>query len=509
MTEHGFSASRIQAEVMKLLGADPEYIAFVAQNTKEYKAFVQNEIKNTIKQARENGYALVSEAGNMAYNSDLSMWKQAGVDLEKPNSLSQIMGAFEKQTADGLKNLTKTTGFKNTAFGFTPIQHLYQKELDFALLKVASGAFSYDQVVNDCVHRLAQSGLRTIDYASGRSYQLDTAAKMCVRTGLSQLSGKITEANIEKTGVDLVITSQHMGSRPEHAVWQNKVFSYSGKNKKYPDFVTVTGYGSVEGLKGANCAHDFFPFWEGISVIPEDIKEPPPVIVNGKEYTYYQATQRQRSMERNIRATKREIEAQKAIGGDTTELGKSLRQQTADYHSFSSAVDNRLRVVSGSSDLTKTKSYKDAIRAAERRNAGALTGKKDPLGKKREAHAELYYEEMRNRRPSYIIRRISKNTGISENVAKNIYDHMFTQEHLFRSGKIKMFDPDYDMAESFRRILEGKDIKPHDIIMLKHENLELNLMKKYNIAYEDAHELAERKYNYSKALLAFLEEIGG
>lgn len=514
MTEHGFSASRIQAEVMKLLGADPEYIAFVAQNTKEYKAFVQNEIKNTIKQARENGYALVSEAGNMAYNSDLSMWKQAGVDLEKPNSLSQIMGAFEKQTADGLKNLTKTTGFKNTAFGFTPIQHLYQKELDFALLKVASGAFSYDQVVNDCVHRLAQSGLRTIDYASGRSYQLDTAAKMCVRTGLSQLSGKITEANIEKTGVDLVITSQHMGSRPEHAVWQNKVFSYSGKNKKYPDFVTVTGYGSVEGLKGANCAHDFFPFWEGISVIPEDIKEPPPVIVNGKEYTYYQATQRQRSMERNIRATKREIEAQKAIGGDTTELGKSLRQQTADYHSFSSAVgirakDNRLRVVSGASDLTKTKSYKDAIRAAERRNAGALTGKKDPLGKKREAHAELYYEEMRNRRPSYIIRRISKNTGISENVAKNIYDHMFTQEHLFRSGKIKMFDPDYDMAESFRRILEGKDIKPHDIIMLKHENLELNLMKKYNIAYEDAHELAERKYNYSKALLAFLEEIGG
>lgn len=512
MTEHGFSASRIQAEVMKLLRADPEYIAFVAQNTKEYKAFVQNEIKAAVKQAKENGDALISEAGNMAYNSDLSMWKQAGVDLGKPNSLSQIMDAFEKQTADRLKNLTKTTGFKNTAFGFTPIQHLYQKELDFALLKVASGVFSYDQVVNDCVHRLAQSGLRTIDYASGRSYQLDTAARMCVRTGLSQLSGKITEANIAKTGVELVITSQHMGSRPEHAVWQNKVFSYSGKNKKYPDFVKATGYGSVEGLKGANCAHDFFPFWEGISVIPEDIKEPPPVIVNGKEYTYYQATQRQRSMERNIRATKREIEAQKAIGGDTTELRKSLRQQAADYHSFSAAVgirakDNRLRVASGASDLTKTKSYKDAIRAAERRSAGALTRKNDPLRKRRNAHAERYYEEIRNRRPSYIIRRISKNTGISENVAKNIYEHMFTQEHLFRDGTVKLFDPDYDMAESFRRILEGKDIKPHDIIMLKHENLELNLMKKYNMTYEDAHELTDKKYNYVKELLVFLREL--
>lgn len=363
MTEQGFSADRILAGVMKTLRADPEYMAFVAQNTKEYKAFVQDEIKAAIKQAKKNGDALVSEAGNMAYNNDLSMWKQAGVDLEKPNSLSQIMDAFKKQTSDGLRNLTRTTGFKNTAFGFTPIEHLYQKELDLALLRVASGTFSFDRVVNDCVHRLAQSGLRTIDYASGRSYQLDTAARMCVRTGMSQLSGKITEANIAKTGVDLVITSQHMGSRPEHAVWQNRVFSYSGKSRKYPDFVKATGYGSVEGLKGANCAHDFFPFWEGISVIPEDLKEPPPVVVNGKEYTYYQATQRQRDMERNIRATKREIEAQKAIGGDTAELRKKLKQQTADYHGFSSAVgirakDNRLRVVSGTSDLNKTAAIK-------------------------------------------------------------------------------------------------------------------------------------------------------
>ena len=45
--------------------------------------------------------------------------------------------------------------------------------------------------------------------------------------------------------------------------------------------------------------------------------------------------------------------------------------------------------------------------------------------------------------------------------------------------------------------------------ILRHENLELNLMKKYNMVHEDAHSLAEQKYNYKKELDEFLERIGG
>lgn len=372
MVEQGYSAAQIRASVMKVLRADSALQREIAENTKEYKAYVQTLIDETFKEAKENGVDLASIAENMAYNNDLSMWDQAGVDLSKPNTLTQLKEAFVKQTAGELRNLTQTTGFKNTAFGMTGVMDMYQKEMDHALIKVASGAFSYDQVVNDCVQRLAQSGLRSIDYASGRSYQLDTATRMSVRTGLSQLSGKITEENIKKTGVDLVITSQHMGSRPEHAEWQNKVFSYNGKNKKYPDFFKATGYGTAGGLKGVNCTHDFFPFWEGISIIPEDIKEPDPVVINGKEYTYYQATQKQRSMERSIRATKREIEAQKAIGGITDDLKAKLRKQTMEYKHFSAAAnlrgkENRLRVAVGTSDLGKTKSAKrtTSVKAAK------------------------------------------------------------------------------------------------------------------------------------------------
>ena len=201
-------------------------------------------------------------------------------------------------------------------------------------------------------------------------------------------------------------------------------------------------------------------------------------------------------MERQIRATKREIEATKSIGGDAQDLQNKLRGQMADYKSFSKAAglkerDNRLRVESGSSTLKSTKAYQNAVNM---KNAGALSNKTDPFGRKREKHA---------------ISRISKNGGVSEKAAKNIYEHVFVEKHIFADGTERQFDPDYDMSESFRRILEGKNIKPHDITMLRHENLELNLMKKYNMVHEDAHSLAEQKYNYKKELDEFLERIGG
>lgn len=359
MVEQGYSAEKIQADVMRFMRADKQLQMEIAENTKAHKQEIQDIINATVKKAKEEGNKLVAEAGNMAWNNDLSMWQEQGVDLKKPNTMSQLISSFQAQTARELRNLTRSTGFRNTLLGTTGVMNAYQREMDLALLKVASGTFSYDVAVNECVHRLAQSGLRTIDYASGRTYQIDTAVRMSVRTGMSQLAGKIMEENLKSTGQDLVITSQHIGSRPEHVPWQNKVFSYSGKSKKYPDFVSGTGYGSAAGLKGVNCTHDFYPFFEGSSVIPDDIEEPAPVTVNGKEYTYYQATQKQRQMERSIRATKREIEAQKAIGGNTDDLLASLRRQRGEYYKFSADVnirpkDNRLRVISGTSDLNKS-----------------------------------------------------------------------------------------------------------------------------------------------------------
>lgn len=83
-----------------------------------------------------------------------------------------------------------------------------------------------------------------------------------------------------KCGCDLVEVTAHSGARPEHAEWQGKVYSRSGKSSKYPSLVEATGYGTGPGLGGWNCRHSMFPYYEGMSRVYideelEDLKNTP------------------------------------------------------------------------------------------------------------------------------------------------------------------------------------------------------------------------------------------
>lgn len=534
MQRLGYSPARIRAEALKLLNADDDYKKEVEKNTLEYKREVKKLIDNITKAAADAGNDLIANAGNMSWIDDMSVWESAGKQLVEGSFLNQLVDAIGSQTVDQMKNLTNTTGFKSM-HGYESIQNAYRHELDKAVIKLCSGTFSQEKVLNDVIHDLALSGLRSIDFANGYSMQIDTAAKLAVRTGCHQISAKIHDASIEQTGENLIYVSQHWGARNKgsgvenHELWQGKVY-YIKPGKDYTeeakrigqdrimDIWYSTGYSpdgshinNPLGLHGYNCRHLHNVFFEGISNIPKEKPQPGPFMVDGKEYDYYAMTQRLRSMERNIRALKREKEALGKLGMSQTEINAKIKQKTGEYSEFCEKTGvpkttSNLKVESGSSDLKSTKAYKNAINM---RNAGALSDKNDPFGRKRERHAIRYYNEIKSRKSSYVIKRLSKNGEISEKAAENIYEHVFEKKHLFANGVEKEFDPDYDMAESFRRILDGKDIKPHDITMLKHENLELNLMKKYNMVYEEAHALAERKYNYKKELDEFLERIGG
>ena len=101
------------------------------------------------------------------------------------------------------------------------------------------------------------------------------------------------------------------GSGPEnHASWQGKVYRWAAKPRtsrgSYPDFERVTGYGTGPGLGGWNCRHRFFPFVEGVSqraYTDRELREidPRPFVYQGKTYNAYEATQKQREIERTVR----------------------------------------------------------------------------------------------------------------------------------------------------------------------------------------------------------------
>lgn len=375
----GWSTQKIRVEVMNILNADPEYKKFVANNTKQYKRDVMSAIRQMEKEAAKAGDDIIAEAGDMSYNSDLYAWHQAGETLTEDSSIVKVTQEMGKATGGTLKNLTRTMGFKGP-HDFVALKNAYIGYLDKALMKMIMGGVSYDAAVEQSVREMARSGLRSVEYASGRTYQLDTAARMCIRTSAHQLSAKISERNCDVMGQDLVEVSEHWGARPSHQVWQGKIYSRSGKNKKYPPFKECH-YGEADGLCGVNCRHTFHPFFEGISEPTKWQKEPEPKEYGGKMYSYYDATQKQRAMERQIRSTKREIEAMRSIGGDTSELESQKKRQIKEYHKFSNAVqispkDNRLRVVKGSSDLSKTETLKKHNALAKSNSADILKSKK-------------------------------------------------------------------------------------------------------------------------------------
>lgn len=275
---------------------------------------------------------IFQEAGAAALQQDAAIYRAAGLDPTgylDSLAANKLLLAGMRKTNMLMRNYTMSIA--RTA------QNTLERSLDTAYMQVTSGAFSYDSAVRFAVNALGKQGLQSIAYPSGHTDQTDVAVRRAVVTGVNQTAARLTEDMMEDMGTDLVETTAHMGARPSHAEWQGKVYSLSGKDKKYPSLRAVTKYGTAGGLCGVNCRHTFYPFFDGIDspanapIDPEENKR------------VYQESQRQRAMERSIRQTKRELAALDGAIKGTNDLG--LKEQ------FSSEF-------SGKADLLKRKQQK-------------------------------------------------------------------------------------------------------------------------------------------------------
>lgn len=143
--------------------------------------------------------------------------------------------------------------------------------------------------------------------------------------------------------------------------------------------------------------------------------------------------------------------------------------------------------------------WESKLNKSKGRESGALNNVNDPTMAKRYAHAEKYYDSVRKRNREIEIATIAKNSNMSKAAIAKVYDHVFINEHELYRGKAR-FDPDYDMSQSWQRLREGKNIQDIDLVMLRHERLESQLMNRYNYGYREAHELTNKKHNYETLL---------
>lgn len=269
----------------------------------------------------------MEDAGVRSIEYDDEIYKKAGLNpqpLTQSPHLVRLMQDTYEQTMGEWKNLTSIS--KRVA------HDLFVSACDKAYMQAMSGTISMSQAVREALEEVINGGVY-VEYRDKfgnvtRRDTIETATARAVRTGISQASGRIQVARMDEFGWDLVVVSSHLGARPTHQVWQGKIYSRSGAGD-YPDFVSTTGYGTVTGLKGANCRHGFSPYFEGMDNPFEQYD-------SEENKKLYEIEQRARTMERRIRDTKRRLMGYEA-DGDTKRFERTaalLQRQNEAYNAY-------------------------------------------------------------------------------------------------------------------------------------------------------------------------------
>ena len=280
-----------------------------------------DEITEQIKKALNASDEYVEELYREAMKNEWSDAKdlyagmgQAYVKFEDNAFIQNLIGGAFMQTSGEMVNMTGTMGFVVGGKSLE-LSKFYQDTMDNAISLIMGGGFDYNTVLKKAIKQMTNSGIRWINYESGWHNRITVAARRSVMTGLSQMTRGITENTAKRLNTDTFEVSAHAGARPDHADWQGKVYT---KKQLYE----ICGLGTVTGLLGANCYHTYYPFIKGISkraYTDEQLKvwkEDTPKMYQGKEYTQYQAQQRMRQMETNMRAQRQTINLLKLGGAD-------------------------------------------------------------------------------------------------------------------------------------------------------------------------------------------------
>ena len=448
----------------------------------------------------------MEDAGVKALAYDDKIYRDMGLDpvplVQSPYMIQLMQDTFER-TAGEWVNFTKIS--KRAAHS------LFVNACDTAYMQAMSGAISPAQAYLEALETAVKGGVY-VQYPGGRRDTIETATARAVRTGISQASGRIQLARMDEYGIDLVIVSSHLGARPDHYVWQGKIYSRSGGGE-YPDFVESTKYGSVTGLCGANCRHNFSPYFEGM-------KNPFQEYDSEENQKQYELEQRQRTLERRIRETKRETMGWKtSMDREDDPLKKAqleekyrqkaalLKKQNAAYNDFCESTGQKKR--HDRIQIAKWDRKQAAqARAAAKKYGTDFTSQKnnatikmvsgaritDQFGDATTEHAERYYGLVRSMTTD--VSKIAKITGYSESDIKKVKDYVFIDVHDLGDGEPRRFDPSFAMSQSWQRLIDGHP-EPHDMTLIQHEVMERQLVES-GMSQEEAHIITTKKYNYTK-----------
>lgn len=211
----------------------------------------------------------------------------------------------------------------NNRLIFSGLKQIYNELLETALMNVGQGKDTFDSAMSSILKDIGHSGLKTIEYQSGRSIRLDSAVRMHLKDSLAQLHNENQKIYGREFNADGYEISVHLFPAIDHAPVQGKQFSIaeydrldSGLDAKdYKGDVYTLDHDAKNGYRPIgtmNCYHYIFPIVLGVSQPEYNDEQLKQILednekgfkIDGKHYTLYEGTQLQRALERKVREQK-------------------------------------------------------------------------------------------------------------------------------------------------------------------------------------------------------------
>lgn len=301
----------------------------------------------------------VAEESYNFYEPFYAYRKKRFIPYADNEPLQKQIEAMKRITVDEYKNLTQTTAFlvydKNgkipTKFGElkavpTTLSETYNITLDNAVQAINMGTDDYQSAMRRVIRALADSGIKTVDYASGYSRRLDSSVRQNILWGIKQCNQEIADMVGEEIGADGYEISYHSNPRPSHADMGGQLYAKGeGRTIKgvyYPSIDTVQPL-----LDEYGCLHFKISVILGLSepTYPKKAlaklkaKDNKPVVFEGKKITKYEASQKQSTLETAMRHCDDRLTIAKAADNEILILKETerMRQLQNKYNELSKA----------------------------------------------------------------------------------------------------------------------------------------------------------------------------
>lgn len=391
---------------------------------------------------------IFEEAAIESLEFDDNIYRKVGfkpIPINQSETMLNILQASLSKTNNSIYNLCMTTASSGQESFINVCDEIYQD--------VISGAFDYNTAIFNGIEKLSKDGLY-VYYPSGYREKIDVAVRKNVVTGIAQTTGQMQIERARELDTDLMELTAHEGARPTHEKWQGKVVSLSGKITKLKNGEKVLslkdiGYGTITGFKGANCRHDWYPFFDGISeraYTKKELKDlnNQTVRYNNQDIKIYDARQMQRSLERNIRKDKRQLAGYSGILTSNTNNEELIEEARSKFAQKSMELKQKENILADFSEQTGLKRDK----ARERLNRFDKSISQKVVWSNKNALKELNLKAENDK----IIKEI-KNLGIRGNV--NLVPEKIDIDSLkfddFHTNKERAHNVTEDEAKQFIR----------------------------------------------------------